>query len=355
MFSLQKFGGITKYFCELMKHYPPDNEFQLSVLFSNNQHLKDDFKEFKKLYLPVSTKRTRIGGFLRTQTYELNKKYSSKIIGQNNFDLFHPTYFDPYFLKSLKKPYVLTVHDLILFKFKKIYINETQRERMRSLIHNSGRIIAISEHTKNDLIEILNVSPSKIDVIYHGFNKFNLIEEKNIYGRYILFVGARLNYKNFKILAEAFSLLSISDHDLKLICVGPEFTTEEIKFLQKFNVKEKTISIRVNEKKLNSLYSHALTFVYPTLYEGFGMPILEAFANNCPICLSKASCLPEIAGNAGNYFDPNNSESISEAIRQVIYNSEFSKQLVEKGQKRLINFSWKKCAQQTIETYQKAL
>ena len=355
MFSLQKFGGITKYFCELMKNYTYDNEYKLSVLFSNNQHLKDDFDVFKKFYLPVSTKSTKMAGFCRRKMYDINQIYSSGIIKSNDYDLFHPTYYDPYFFKVLEKPYIITVHDLISFRFKDKFRNEHQREKMKLLINNSKRIIAISEHTKTDLIEILNVPVDKIDVIYHGFNKFIQTDQKNDRGRYILFVGARLNYKNFKKLAEAFALLTSSDSDLKLICVGPEFNKEENDYLTKYKIKEKTTSLRVNEKELNHLYSFALAFIYPTLYEGFGMPILEAFANDCPVCLSNASCLPEIAGDAGNYFDPNDAESIFETIRQIIYNADYSAKKIEKGKERLKSFSWKKCAEQTIESYRKTL
>lgn len=355
MFSLQKFGGITKYFCELMKNYTPDNEYKLSVLFSYNQHLKDDFEVFKKLYLPVSTKTTKMAGFCRRKMYKINQLYCSVIVKRNDYDLFHPTYYDPYFFNILKKPYIITVHDLISFKFQDKLRNEHQRDKMKLLINNSKRIIAISQHTKMDLIDILNVPAEKIDVIYHGFNKFIQNNQKSVHGRYILFVGARPNYKNFKKLAEAFGLLITSDSDLKLICVGPEFNKEENDYLAEYKIKEKTISLRVNEKELNHLYSFALAFIYPTLYEGFGMPILEAFANNCPVCLSDASCLPEIAGNAGTYFDPNDAESIHEKIRQLIYNADYSEKMIARGKERLKAFSWKKCAKQTIASYGRTL
>ncbi len=355
MFSLQKYGGISKYFCELMKNLPDEHQFKLSVLISENQHLKDDFGFFKKIYFPVPKNAGRIRSVLRRSAYSLNHYYSTKFLVQNKYDLLHPTYFDPYFLEYIKKPYIVTVHDLIAFKEQKVHQKKRQMARMTQVINNSQRIISVSEHTKQDLVNILNVSPEKIDVVHHGFNPFNLKNNTNHYGRYILYVGARLNYKNFKILSKAFRELSIKDNDLKLICVGSPFSKEELEELERLKIRGKTVAIGVNENKLNQLYANALTFVYPSQYEGFGMPILEAFANNCPVCLSNSSSLPEIAGNAGNYFDPCDLDSVLYSIKKVIYEPEFSGRMIEAGNKRLSNFSWQKCADETLNSYKKAV
>jgi glycosyltransferase involved in cell wall biosynthesis len=355
MFSLQKYGGITRYFCELIKNLPVEYTYELSLLFSNNQHLKDDYKFFRKLNMPIPKQESRIRGHLRAKSYSINNSYSRRVISSNNFDLLHPTYFNPYFLNLTKKPYVVTVHDLIVFKFENVDRKKEQMEAMERIVHNARRIIAISEHTKKDLIEILKVNPEKIDVVYHGFNQFAIENTKNEFGRYILYVGARPGYKNFSNFIKAFRDISVKDSDLKLICTGAPFSKNEVEELRNLNILEKCISIGVDEKKLNELYSHALTFVYPTVYEGFGMSILEAFANDCPVCLSNASCLPEIAGKAGIYFDPENPDSIQSAITKTIYDKSFSSQMIAEGKKRLQNFSWEKCARQTVESYKRAL
>jgi glycosyltransferase involved in cell wall biosynthesis len=269
--------------------------------------------------------------------------------------LFHPTYYDSYFFKKLNKPFIVTVHDLIEFKFKEQYKNNSLAPEMETIIRKANRIIAISENTKKDLIEILKIPSEKIDVIYHGYNKSLFVEKPNKFGRYILFVGYRQGYKNFSALAKAFSNIILKDGDLKLICVGQPFNKEELNLLKKLKILENTIAFGVTENKLNELYSNALVFVYPTLYEGFGMPILEAFANNCPVCLSNTSSLPEIAANAAEYFDPKDIESISNAICKTIYDSDFSKQLVSKGRIRLNNFSWTKCSLETMNSYERAI
>jgi len=355
MFNRQKYGGITKYFCELIKHLPEGHSYLLGVLASDNQHLKDDFDFFKKFYFPIPQKESRIRGHLKSKLYKLNKLYSKGLISSNKYDLFHPTYFDPYFVNIAKKPYIVTVHDLIVFKFNNVQRKEEQMAEMTKIIRNARRIIAISENTKADLINILNVAPERIDIVYHGFNKFHVKNNLNPYGRYILYVGARPGYKNFKNLAQAFKILVSDDEDLKLVCVGAPFSKEELEELKAMKILKNTIAIGVNEIRLNQLYSHALAFVYPTQYEGFGMSILEAFSNGCPVCLSNTSCLPEIAGEAGIYFDPLSPESIESAIRKTIYDPIFSKKMTEAGQKRLLNFSWNKCAEQTVQSYENAL
>jgi len=268
----------------------------------------------------------------------------------------HPTYYDTYFLKNLRRPYVVTVHDLIEFKFKEQYRNDSLIPNMKEIITKANRIISISENTKKDLIEILDIDPQKIDVIYHGFNYPSTIKTtSNEFGRYILYVGYRGGYKNFSTLANVFSKIIQNDEDLKLICVGQPFTKDESAHIKNLKINDRTIVIGANEKLLNELYSNALCFVYPTKYEGFGMSILEAFANNCPVCLSNTSSLPEVAGEAGAYFDPYDPDSIQNTIERVIYNKQFATEMVQQGNKQLQNFSWKKCAEETMKTYEKTL
>lgn len=355
MFSLQKYGGITKYFCELIKNLPEENEYELSLLFSYNQHLKDNYEVFKKPYFPIPKQESRLRGHLKAKTYLLNQLYSKKRIRSEKYNIFHPTYFDPYFLNIIKKPYIVTVHDLIVFNYPDVLRKEQQMEEMKKIVTNANRIIAISENTKKEIINTLEIKPDKIDVVYHGFNPVVINQSENPYGRYILFVGARLGYKNFKSLAKAFRKLIQTDKDLKLICVGPAFEPFEMEELKNLKVLDNVLNLGVNEKKLNQLYSHALAFVNPSLYEGFGMSILEAFANNCPVCLSNTSCFPEIAGDGGMYFDPNDPDSIGETISNVIYNSVISKNLNFAGKKRLQAFSWEKCAKETVISYRKIL
>lgn len=356
VFSILKYGGITRYFCELMKNLPPECKFDLSVIFSDNQYLHENKNIFKILDI-LPNQNFRGKHYIRkTLHYFINQTYSRSCISSNNFDLFHPTFFDNYFLKVLKKPYVITVHDLIQLKFKETYFkHDSKGLQIESAVKNASRIIAISENTKKDIIDILNVDPDKIDVVYHGYNTPVQTKKENNYGKYILFVGQRDLYKNFITFAEAISKLLIREKDIKLVCVGAPFTRKEMETFARFGILKQILSINVDDQTLNGLYSNALMFVFPSIYEGFGMPILEAFANNCPVCLSNTSCFPEIAGNAGNYFDPYDHQSILSTIEKVLYDNNYAKEMIIAGQNRLTSFSWQKTAIETASSYYKAI
>jgi len=285
----------------------------------------------------------------------INKAYSNYRISSNKFDLFHPTFYDAYFLDVLKKPYVVTVHDLIEFKYKDSFFKHSlNRPHMERVIRNANRIIAISENTKEDLLDTFNLNPEIIDVVYHGFNDTHKRKKTNHFGKYILFVGDRGSYKNFVGLVGAISGLLNRNKGLKLVCVGKPFIPEELDLFTQLNISEQLFALNVKEATLNELYSHALVFVYPSLYEGFGMPILEAFSNNCPVCLSDASCFPEIAGDAAAYFDPSDKGSMAECIEKVIFDKEVADKLRKAGNIRLKDFSWQKTSEMTFKTYQKA-
>jgi len=355
MFSYQKFGGITKYFVELIKNISEENQCLLSLLFSENHYLKENRKLFKKSNLLPSNE---FKGKATAKEYlaKLNKAYSNYRIASNKFDLFHPTFYDAYFLEVLKKPYVVTVHDLIEFRYKDTFFKHSlNRPHMEKVIQNANRIIAISENTKEDLLNTFNLNPDAIDVIHHGFNDTAKSKKTNHFGKYILFVGDRGSYKNFVGLVAAVSGLLKKDKGLKLVCVGKAFIPEELELFKELNVDEQLFALNVDEATLNELYSHALVFVYPSLYEGFGMPILEAFSNNCPVCLSDASCFPEIAGEAAAYFDPTDKDSMTQCIEKVMSDKGIAEKLRRAGKTRLKDFSWKKTADMTLNTYQKAL
>lgn len=355
MFSYQRFGGITKYFVELIKNMPTESQCHLSVLFSENQYLKENRQLFNSLnVLPANDFKGKATAkeFLAS----LNKIYSGYRLSSGNYDLFHPTFYDDYFLDKLKRPYVVTVHDLIEFKYQDTFFKDsTNRPLMERVIKNANRIISISETTKADILNTFNLNPKKIDVIYHGFNDSPKVKKTNHLGKYLLYVGDRGSYKNFNFFIEAVSGLLKREKEIKVICVGKPFIAEEVELFQQLDIEQQLCALNVSEADLNGLYSSALVFVYPSLYEGFGMPILEAFSNNCPVCLSNASCFPEVAGEAGEYFDPSDKDSIAESIEKVIYNPEISENLIKAGNERLKAFSWQTTAKMTMDTYKKAL
>ena len=242
-------------------------------------------------------------------------------------------------------------------KFAHIYPSpKSFREQKAKVIKGATRIIAISENTKKDIIEILGVAPEKIDVVYHGtsMKPFSGEYQLKLPNKYLLYVGDRAAYKNFQRFIEVFSELHKQDPELYLVYTGNKLEESEIKQLP-LGIEKYTIHVKASDKALSELYTRALLFVYPSLYEGFGIPILEAYACHCPIAISDTSCFPEVAGEAAAYFDPYSKESMYRTILKVIYDKENRQRLIELGNTRLKRYSWEKAALETQKTYQKAI
>jgi len=361
IFSLQKYGGISRYFAELMVQYrsEKDIDFELACKYSDNQYLRDMLK--LGLIKKSSDAKSKTRKYLY---YALNRLNSMSIIKQGDYDVLHPTYYDPYFLKNLDgKPFVITVHDLTQDLFPQYFKKPGRNTRMkRSVLEKAEKVIAISNHTKRDIINYFNVPEEKITVIYHGNS---LKSGKTISGdlgiglsekRYVLFVGLRGGYKNFHTFVPAVSKVLKQDETLEVICVGAgPFLKEEVDLMKAHGTENRFSQVSVNDEELIELYSNALALVFPSLYEGFGMPILEAMDCGCPAILSNTSSMPEVGGNAAYYFDPEDVESIRASIEKVIYDGELRKKMILDGRNQAEKFSWEKTAKETLKIYQSLL
>jgi glycosyltransferase involved in cell wall biosynthesis len=227
------------------------------------------------------------------------------------------------------------------------------------LIKAADHIIAVSENTKNDIISILDIDPQKISVVYHA-SELLPAEEKNelineLPKRYLLYVGDRNGYKNFWFFIHSIKDLFRKYNDLELICTGVPFSLNEIKLFKALGINDRIRCLFFDETSLFSLYKKAEAFVFPSLNEGFGIPILEAFQSGCPALLSNKSCFPEIAGEAAIYFDPRNRNEISNTIEEVLNNQQLRESLIKEGKERLKYFSWKKSSEKTLDVYKKLI
>lgn len=226
------------------------------------------------------------------------------------------------------------------------------------MMEAAGAIIAISNYTRNEILRIYPQYADKTHLVYHGLPN----EEQGTPAsldtpeRFILFVGGRSHYKNFAPMATALAPLLNKDKNLELLCTGGgEFTTEEEELLEKFQLNRQCRQFNATDEELKLLYQRALVFVYPSSQEGFGLPMLEAFRNNCPIACSNASCLPEIGGDAASYFEPENAESLLNAVEKIINDTHYANQLRAKGQERLTHFTMQSCIENTVKVYRKLL
>ena len=174
--------------------------------------------------------------------------------------------------------------------------------------------------------------------------------------KYVLFIGSRNIYKNFYFFVEAVATLLKKDKELYLICVGGgPFSGDEQAYFKHFGLENKIIHFVVNDDTLTEVYKRAIALVYPSLYEGFGIPILEAFSCGCPVILSDKSSLPEIAGDAAIYFNPKDIKSMGDAIGNTLYNQELLEKLRQKGYNQLKKYTWEDCANKTISLYESLL
>jgi glycosyltransferase involved in cell wall biosynthesis len=244
--------------------------------------------------------------------------------------------------------------------FPEYFLESALRENKLKHIKRANHIIAISENTKRDLINIYGIDEEKISVIYHGWNKGNShvhtkINVLNLPEKFLLFVGTREKYKNFYFFLFSLKKVFMRCPNLKLIVTGKMFSHAEQAFIKEMQLENHIIHQKASDDDLQNLYSQAIAFVYPSIYEGFGMPILEAFANNCPVLLSNTSCFFEIAEEAALYFNPKNISDISDKIISVVNNDSLRSDLIIKGQKRLTKFGWDKAIEQTFQVYSRVI
>lgn len=359
IFLEQTYGGISRYFCEIAPRI--SNFLDTEILITAPIHINSYLE-----HLPSQI----VSGF-RLPPYisrlPLNWRGSGMVMGDILLrlaapDIIHETYFCPFRFGPRHARRVLTIYDMIHEKFSSDFDqnDETSRNKLIAA-KRADHIICISESTRTDLIELMGINPSKISVIYLGFGLMNdtqieatePFEDKS----FLLYVGARRGYKNFIGLLNAFSLSARLRQNFKLVCFGGgDFSQEEHEAIGKFGLNtDSVIQMGGNDHLLATLYKAATAFIYPSLYEGFGIPPLEAMSFDCPVICSNKSSIPEVVGDAGEYFDPYDIDNIRVAIEKTVESVGRMNELKEKGRQRLNLFSWDHCAKETSEVYRKLL
>jgi glycosyltransferase involved in cell wall biosynthesis len=358
-FTNQEYGGISRYFVSLLDEFAKmDNiSTDLALKFSNNFYLKNN----KKFNIKSFFSNTNFRGKKFT-SHLINMPNSKSLLRKGAYDIFHPTYYNPYFLKSIaNRPFIITVYDMTHELFPNIvhWFDKTVTQK-KYLTNKAQKVVAISNNTKRDLIKILKVPEEKIEVVHLASSlskeMVNSNNHLNLPERYILFVGSRNYYKNFTNTIIAFNNLIKNDDQLFLVCAGGgKFNDREIQNFKMNNLSDKILHRQADDISLASLYSKAMLFIFPSLYEGFGIPALEAMNCDAPLALSNISSLPEVGGDAAVYFDPKDPNDITKKLSNIIYDDNFRSNLIEKGKERRKNFSWQKTAIETKKVYEQIL
>ena len=360
IFNNKVYGGISRYFYELMNHFSQnqDVKFKISLKYSNNYYLqKVNFTNHETFFKNMNFK-----GKSHIMT-SINELYNKRLLIKHDFDVFHPTYYNPNFLKYIdKKPFVVTVYDMIHELYPELFSNKDKTAgRKKILTRKADIIFTISENTKNDLIEIYDVPENKVKVVYLANSLISsncltidkLTEKYGINKPYILYVGSRNSYKNFWMLLDIYSYNFSEKFDL--ICFGGSaFNKVELEKIASIKTSHKVIQLSGSDDLLASLYKHAFCFVFPSLYEGFGIPPLEAMSMGCPVVASKASSIPEVVGNAAIRFDPHSKNELIDAI-ESLYDESKRNDIINRGFEQEKKFSWDKTANETLDIYKSIL
>ncbi len=353
IFTLQRFGGVSRSFVEISRHLNLLDGVEARVIapLHFNKHLYDS-SPGSGIYIPKSS------DFL-----DFNKKV--RLLGEylsqlhiNRFkpDLIHETFYEPVSLKGSRFPIATTIQDLIR---EKIGIDKQKMERKKNSIERARLILCISESTKRELLEFYNPEPEKVVRVYLGVNEsfFSPESTKSIVGKsYILFVGNRSGYKNWKLLVSAFANSSFLKSEFELICFGGgDFSNDEISWLNELRISNQVKQVKGGDDSLKVYYRAAACLVYPSEYEGFGLPVVEAMASHCPVVASDIDVLHESGGIAARYFESNDMESLKNMLENLLVNDEELSQMRVQGRSHASKFSWFENAKQTKIAYETLL
>ncbi len=280
-------------------------------------------------------------------------------------DIFHETYYTMADNCPASARRIITVYDMIHEIFPE-YFEPGLLSRFLKIkahaINRADHVICISENTKIDLIKLLAIPEEKISVVHLGSSLIqnhhvDSVTDTGVQKPYLLFVGNRTGHKNFNRLLHAYAKFPLLRDKFQLVCFGGDvFSPDEIQLVHSLSLDtDRILHIKGGDSYLADIYASASALVYPSIYEGFGIPPLEAMLLGCPVISSNSSSLPEILGDAAEFFDPVDITAIGMAITRVVTDPERCKSLITAGQIRAQSFSWEKCAKNTLDVYQQVL
>lgn len=353
IYGMQVPGGINRYFANLIARLPENFTPYLTTCQFHEIH--NPYHQNQKIFFYQ-----RYGFRPGRLSYWLEKYYFRFIAAVTQFDLIHPTYYSSLTqqpLNQYRRPIVLTVWDMIHEIFAdQIYSNAHHIEVKRQALLAAEAIICISENTKKDLLQRYSLPEEKIYVTYLASE----IDVSLAYGPepvplrpYYLYVGARhSSYKNFDGLLAAFAKTISVQPDLALCVVGSPFNEAEKKLIADLKLSEHIEHYGyTTDRHLAKLYNCSIAFVYPSLYEGFGIPPLEAMCCGTVAVASNCSSIPEVVGDAGLLFNPKASCELADILLFLLNNPGERARLITKGYERSKLFSWDKTVSQTLDVY----
>lgn len=364
MYSSQ-FTGIGRYVYELVQHLAQTDKENEYVLFMNSP-------EFESFELP-NARFSKV--LVKAKHYSLAEQTRYWwALRRAKLDLMHFTHFNAPLL--YRRPSIVTIHDLTLSFFPGKKMNSSFARFaynlvLKNSVAHASKVISVSENTKADLVKLLDTPLGKIEVVYEGVSgQFGPREDKEVVREmvkkytitkdYLLYTGVWRGHKNLVNLLRAFRILKNDESfEGQLVITGEEdpYYPEVKRTVKELDLEHDVIFAgMVPEEELVALYQAASLYVFPSLYEGFGLPVLEAMRCGTPVIASKSSCIPEICGEDNAlFFDPYDPDDMANSIRKAWMDPGLQKDLRDRGLRHSRKFSWEDMAQRTLQVYESVL
>ena len=352
-FVHQVTGGVSRYFAILVAGLDATPGCSARVLspLHRNEHLSEkSWRLVHGLGLPGAYRVGRICWFAtRAMSPALSHLLSADIV--------HETYFapKPYMTKARRR--VTTMYDMIHEIFTPGHFTT---EHKRASVARCDHVLCISHSTKKDLCEIFNLPAERASVTHLGHQDFSTAigrpRPAALQGApYVLYVGQRGGYKNFDAALQAFAASASLKREHRIVCFGGGLLTpaERARAAELGLDAHHLTQTGGTDATLGLAYANAMAFVYPSLYEGFGLPPLEAMSAGCPVLASNTSSLPEVVGDAALSFDPKQVDAIRDGLERIAQSAGLRRDLIQRGHERRKLFTWEQCVQQTLDVYRK--
>ena len=339
IYALQRCGGISVVWSNLISRC---RKKDMDISFIDYENIN-----ISRMQIDISSENT----INKRLAIPFIQRFVNPTVG--SLEISEPFIFHSSYYRTLNHPYavnITTVHDFVYtFYSKNLLSRYLHCKQQYDSIRKADVVVCISENTRKDLLKLLpDVSPEKVKVIYNGVDRrFCRIPDLK-YKNYFLFVGNRAGYKNFSSIIEP-----IAKCNFELKIVGPELTQDERRLIGRHNLKY-TFCGHVSDEELNKLYNEAFCFIYPSLYEGFGLPVLEAQMAGCPVLALNTSSIPEVIGDKHLLLESMTVEALREKIA-LIGNPHSRKDIIDNGLKNASRFSWDKMTGEYISLYKAAI
>ena len=353
IFAIQRYGGISRLFYELAKQFTSTPELGVELLPIRAPIVNHYVLNNPELVAALHTHPAR------NSITALANYFSHRTVA-HGADVVHNTFYLPHGLTGAKgAKRVVTIHDMIPELLPKTRRRLDLLTMKRRYVDQADHIICVSAATRGDLIRLYPEISAPISIVHHGVDPVftpNVPKWSDLPERYVLFVGNRDQYKDADILMKAYAKFSKDIPNITLLFVGGgKFTSKENKLMQSLGISHGLQQRSLPDVEMSSAYCNALFTVFPSRFEGFGLPALESMASGTATILANATSLPEVGGDGALYFESGDVTDLAQKMIILASNHEMKSQLAEAGIAQAARFSWAKCAAETAAVYQAAL